>query len=369
MTFDDAIGQLLTRVQATADETSMGFPHYADTATGLWTRTPDGDWTGSFFIGELWLAAAATGERRWTELALSWAPRILPRADSRSVFRGFLFWYGAALGAVLLDDERAKDIALVGAQALASAFWSTAGLIPLGSDAEEAHTVGPTETNIDGVPGTTPLLHWAGTHLARPGLEELAIQHAVRHAELLVRDDDSVVQSATLDPGTGRPLRTYTHKGLRDDSTWARAQAWAMLGFAQASRRSSLLVRPAVRVSDWWIANLPESGVSAWDFDAARTEPEPRVDTSATAIAAAALLKLSNVLATSDEERASTYRAAAHRMVRTLVDRYLTPTGMLTSGCYNHRIGLAVDNELIWGDYFLLEALLVLTDKIEPGMV
>ena len=38
--------------------------------------------------------------------------------------------------------------------------------------------------------------------------------------------------------------------------------------------------------------------------------------------------------------------------------------GMLINGCYNKRIGLATSNELIWGDYFLLEALLTLQGKL-----
>ena len=39
-------------------------------------------------------------------------------------------------------------------------------------------------------------------------------------------------QSASFDPHTGDLLRHYTHKGVGDDSTWNRAQAWAMVGYA-----------------------------------------------------------------------------------------------------------------------------------------
>jgi hypothetical protein len=39
---------------------------------------------------------------------------------------------------------------------------------------------------------------------------------------------------------------------------------------------------------------------------------------------------------------------------------------MLTEGCFNGRTGQATRNELIWGSYFLFEALLVLTGLLDP---
>jgi unsaturated chondroitin disaccharide hydrolase len=48
-----------------------------------------------------------------------------------------------------------------------------------------------------------------------------------------------------------------------------------------------------------------------------------------------------------------------------MVTNYLTPQGeddrrpcgMLLHGCYSYRAGWDTDHELVWGDYFLLEAL------------
>jgi unsaturated chondroitin disaccharide hydrolase len=37
----------------------------------------------------------------------------------------------------------------------------------------------------------------------------------------------------------------------------------------------------------------------------------------------------------------------------------------LTEGCFNGRTGQATNNELIWGDYFLFEALLVLAGTLD----
>src|SRR5579883_3166321 len=68
------------------------------------------------------------------------------------------------------------------------------------------------------------------------------------------------------------------------------------------------------------------------------------------------------------------HRAFAERVAATLVRNYLTPVsptdrrppGILTEGCYNARIGLAVKNELIWGTYYLLESTLALSGRIDP---
>jgi len=370
---DEAVDRMLDRLARTAAADDPGFPHFADAATGAWTRTPGGDWTGAFFVGQLWLAAAVTKDPRWHEQALEWARRLCPRAASRTVFRGFLFWYGAAIGAVLLDDERAALIALDGARALATSFHPHARLLPLGAAAEEAHSVGPEETNIDGVPGGTPLLYFAAARAGDAALAEIARSHVARHIEFCVRPDASVVQSATFAAETGDLLRTYTHKGVHDDSTWARAQAWAMLGLTQAAHRDPRFTGAAARVCDWWLAHLPPGGVSYWDFDAPDVEPDPPPDTSATAIAAASLLKA----ATLDTGGAATYRKAAETMVSALVSRHLTPVdgadrrppGMLVDGCYNRRIGLATSSELVWGNYFLLESALALSGRLDPAIL
>ena len=63
------------------------------------------------------------------------------------------------------------------------------------------------------------------------------------------------------------------------------------------------------------------------------------------------------------EER---FRLEGGRLLEGLIRDYLTPLGpddgrppgMLLHGCYNLYSGEAPDHELVWGDYFLLEALL-----------
>ncbi|HEY3036735.1 MAG TPA: hypothetical protein VGJ54_19015 [Streptosporangiaceae bacterium] len=41
----------------------------------------------------------------------------------------------------------------------------------------------------------------------------------------------------------------------------------------------------------------------------------------------------------------------------------------MRGGCYDQRNGVATSNELVWGDYFLLEALLGLDGTINPSLL
>ena len=360
--------RLLARIDATATTVKDGFPHYADPATGNWTTSPNGNWTGGFWNAMCWLAAhGAPGEGRHLRRAREWTERLRPRATSDTVFRGFLFYYGALLGAVLLDDALAREVALAGARGLAASFNERAGVMPLGNEAEEASDVGHGEASVDTVQGAA-LLVWAAREAGEPSWREMALSHARRHVEFCIRDDGSVCQSASFDPATGRMTRRYTHKGIRPDSTWARAQAWAIVGYAVmhewTGERAFLDV--AMRTADWWLAHVPADGVAFWDFDDPAI-PATNRDTSATAIVAASLLKLW-ALVPREEDR-KRYLAGGEATARALVERHLDARGILGHGCYNKRIGLATDHELIWGSYYLFEALNVLTGALAPTTI
>src|SRR5688572_3279480 len=155
-----AIERMLTRVQDTASRVTTGFPHWADPDTGEWTTTPDGDWTGGFWIGMLWLAATATGDRRYRAWAGRYTERLRARIDAQTVFKSFPAYYGAALGAILHDAQAARDIGVQTARSFADLYAPTLGLVPLGAQAEEGAHIGGTETSIDSLQ-TAPFLFWA----------------------------------------------------------------------------------------------------------------------------------------------------------------------------------------------------------------
>ncbi len=367
-----AVERIMHRIDATLAQSDEGFPHYANPADGQWVRTPVGDWTGGFWVGMLWLAALHTNQSRYRDAARTWATRLAPRATSKSVFKGFLFWYGAGLGEKFFDDAVARTLCESGILGLIDMYNPAAGLIGLGAEAEEASNTGLDEANIDALPGTTALLlgSGAGSHAYKLGLS-----HVRKHIELCVRQDGSVCQSASFDSSTGALTRRYTHKGFGSDSTWARAQAWCLIGLAQAIARGAEEFRPiAIEVGDWWIEHVPADRIAYWDFDDDAI-PHTHRDTSASAIAAAALLKLSALI----PARRAIFSEVAEQTLAQLTTRYLTPiagdasdqreVGILTQGCFNKRDGVAMEHELIWGDYFLLESLMALSGELSSEQI
>jgi unsaturated chondroitin disaccharide hydrolase len=201
-------------------------------------------------------------------------------------------------------------------------------------------------------------------------MREAAVSHARRHIEICLRADGSVCQSGTVDPDTGRVVRRYSHKGYSSSSTWSRAQAWAMLAFAMSAHwlpGHPEFLQAAQKACDWWAAHIPGDLVAFWDFDDPAA-PDTFRDTSATAIATAALLKLAALIPNGDS-----YKALAERTANALIKGHLEPVarfpdniGILGSGCYNKLIDLATNNELVWGNYYFTESLVVLDGELDP---
>jgi unsaturated chondroitin disaccharide hydrolase len=376
--WNEPVDRMLLRIQDTATRVKEGFPHWADPDTGEWTTTPDGDWTGGYWIGMLWLAAATTGDARYRSWAGPLAERLRARIDAETVFKAFPAYYGAALGAILHDAPGPRDIALSTARSLARLYAPALRLVPLGAQAEEGAHIGNTETSIDSLQAAT-LLFWAAGVTGDGKLREIATNHADTIIGLHLRADGSFIQSSSLDAATGELVRHYTHKGASDTSTWGRAQAWGMLFSAQsflADRQREAWLAAAVRGAEWWLAHVPADRVAFWDFDDPAI-PNTERDTAATAIATAALLRLSR-LAPTEAERAR-WRAAAEATAGALVEGYLTPTrpgdrrvpGMLTEACFNKRVDARPQDranrcEFIVGSYYLFESLLALAGRVDP---
>ena len=84
------------------------------------------------------------------------------------------------------------------------------------------------------------------------------------------------------------------------------------------------------------------------------------VDTSAAAIAAAGLLRLSRMHG--DPAKAHFYWEAGTQIVKSLCDKYLAHQdkkweGILKGGVYHLHKGLGVDESVMWGEYYFIEAL------------
>src|ERR671933_2034991 len=89
--WDEASERMLARIRESAQAVGERFPHWANADSGEWTTTADGDWTGGYFPGMLWLAHRRTGDEEYRRLARPFVERLRGRLGGPSGFRSFLF--------------------------------------------------------------------------------------------------------------------------------------------------------------------------------------------------------------------------------------------------------------------------------------
>ena len=355
MRITDAIDKMLIRIESTAKTIKEDeFPIYADVNSGKWYTSSDGYWSDGFWVGLLWLAYYRTGEEKFLKWAENWLDKLRNRIMLPTVFRGFIFYYGAAIADILFNHDTARRIAVEGGKNLAKQYDSKLKIIPLNKleiaflNSISINEVNFVETNIDGVIAST-LLAYTSKITGEESLMEIAENHAIQHVTFCINKDGSVTQSVRLD-NEGRVIKRFNHMGLNESSIWARGQAWAMLNYALLSFYDREFLSVSRLTSEWWIKNVPKDYIAYWDFNDKTIK-----DTSATAIAASSLLKLS-------------YWEFAKNTIESLVENYLINSkipGALTNGCYFKKRELGVNSELIWGDYFLFESLLKLEGKLD----
>jgi unsaturated chondroitin disaccharide hydrolase len=196
-------------------------------------------------------------------------------------------------------------------------------------------------------------------------LRRRALQHCLTTLRTLVRGDGSTSHEGIFDLRTGEFLRQTTHQGYRGDSCWSRGLAWSLYGFGAcfdltADRR---FLAAAEHHAEFYLLNTPRGAVPPWDYDAPTdgklsiTQP----DSSAAAIAAVGLLNLAKL--TPDRVRAQAYESAALATIDTLTKPpYLADgdpnwEGILKRGVYHIHKGLGVDESVMWGEFFFVEAL------------
>src|SRR5262249_26469003 len=126
----------------------------------------------------------------------------------------------------------------------------------------------------------------------------------------------------------------------------------------------------AQRCADCYLRRAPTGQVPPWDFDVPGDAPH-LPDSSAAAIAASGLSDLSELATGQDAGR---YRAAALTIIQMLSsDAYLARShpgweGILLHGVYHYHKNLGVDESVIWGDHFFVEALVkALAGRSEAG--
>ncbi len=319
----------------------------------LWT-----DWTGGFCAGMMWQFHRRTGDPMWRERAERYSKLLEHRQHDRKVHDlGFIFlntylpWYQ------LTGDAQLHDVLIQAGRTLAMRFQEKGQYL--------SSFIGPESLFID-IMMNVPIIFYAGLETNDEELLRVAQAHCRTTAHRIVRDDGSTTHEGIFDTQTGEFLRESTHQGKSADSAWARGLAWSLYGYSKCYglTNDEFYLAISERNAAYWLTHLPPDHVPYWDFRADLSLPPPlgaQKESSAGAIAASGLLDLARQ--TRSPEAAARYRETALAMLDALTEpEYLAVNtagweGILKHGVYHTTKNLGVDESVMWGEFFFVEAL------------
>ena len=208
-----------------------------------------------------------------------------------------------------------------------------------------------------------PLLYWAAEKTNDPRFYHIAVKHADTVMKHFIREDGSVIHIGEFDPYTGEFLRSVGGQGYAHGSSWTRGQAWAVYGFALSYRhtKKEKYLECARRIADYFISNIPGSGLIPVDF----CQPESCAfeDSTAAAIAACGMLEIAKSIGGGEE---NLYHKSALKLLYALYEKrcdWSLETDAIVQKCTAAYHDKEHEFTIIYGDYFFIEAILRLKGK------
>ncbi len=326
----------------------------------VWNLSRVSNWTSGFWPGILWYIYDYTGEQEWLDAARKTTAHL---ENNKMLWYkthdlGFMMYNSFGHGYRLTNNPEYKEILLESADSLAVLFNERAGTFlswpwMVERKGWQHNTIINNMMNLN-------LLFWAGKN-GRPEYYDLAVEHAVNTARHFIRSDFSTWQVVVFDSTTGMPVQKMTFKGLSDNSTWARGQAWAVYGYVMSygETKDSLFLDIACGLADYFIESLPKDNIPYWDFNV--TEKAQMIkDASAAAITASALMNLCMIVPDSDQR--NSYFNAGKDILKSLSSSQYKSKDK-NQAFLSHSVGSfpwdsEVDASIIYTDYYYLEALI-----------
>lgn len=316
------------------------------------------DWTSGFFPGSLWYIYELTNNEKAKKQAENYTQLVelaKYRKDTHDL--GFILNCSYGNGYRITGNEKYKNVLVTGAESLMTRFDPKIGLIKSWDTRKRWNYV----VIIDNMMNLE-LLFEVGKLTNNKEMKDACISHADKTLENHFRPDNSCFHVVNYDSITGKIVEKVTHQGYKDNSSWARGQAWALYGYTLMYRETKdhKYLDQAKKIADLILKhpNLPKDKVPYWDFDAPNIPNEPR-DASAAAIIASALIEMNSYLRNQPQ-----YLKAAEHILKSLSsDKYLAKTGENGLFILKHSTGnwpknSEIDTPLSYADYYYIEALL-----------
>lgn len=322
-------------------------------------------WTSGFFAGNLWYIYLLTHNDAFKNKALEWT-QIVENEKYNNTDHDIGFKINCSFGNAykITADEKFKSIIIQSAKTLITRYDDKTKVIK-SWDAKKGKWDYP--VIIDNMMNLE-LLFEASLLTNDSIYAKIAINHANTTLKNHFRKDHSVYHLVDYLPD-GTVKSKMTHQGYRDESVWARGQAWAVYGYTMVYRytKNETYLNQATQTANFYLNHkgLPSDGIPFWDFDDPAIPNAPK-DVSAATVMASAFFELYSY---TKNERYLNYANKVLKSVQKpeyLLNEAITAPFILNRSTGNYNKNSEIDCPIVYADYYLLEALVRQKNSSEP---
>lgn len=358
---ENQIKKIIVKIERNMERFGYDFPSACAT-DGKYRIKGNDDWTNGFWTGMLALAYEYTGDEKFLHRIEANMVSFQKRLDDHFVLDhhdiGFLYSLSAGAAYKLTGNETYRATLLQAADVLLNRFQEKGNFIQAWGkygEPKEYRVIIDSFINL-------PLLFAATEYSGQEIYKEVALKHYATLLKTVFRDNASTYHTYYFDIKTGKPAYGATHQGHSDTSTWARGQAWAILGIPLNESYIHSAIFPEVypSVVEVFLNHLPKDLIPYWDFDYTDAEPSAK-DSSAAAIAACGFLEAAQQKAYPEAEGIA--KGLIYQLGELYTDAPEGNEGLLQHGVYAFAEGKGIDEPNLWGDYFYFEALMRLANN------
>ena len=324
-----------------------------------------GWWTNGFWGGIMWQMYTLTGKEIYRNIAEQNEKKLdadLMDYEKLDHDNGFKWLPTAVADYRVTGNRSSKNRGLLAAGNLAGRYNCAGKFIRAWNDWPNSKVDRRGWAIIDCMMNL-PLLYWASEETGDPRFSQIAANHADTAMKAFIRGDGSANHIVEFDPASGEMIKSYGGQGYGEGSSWTRGQSWGLYGFmlSYLHTQNNAYLETAERIANYFIANIPDSGLIPVDFR--QPEDVKLEDSTAAAIASCGLIELARQ---KDGRQQKIYLNAALKMLQALTKKSFNwneEEDNLLTKCTAAYHDEKHEFSIIYGDYFFLEALMKLTDK------
>lgn len=332
------------------------------TNNGLVTVGPT-DWTSGFFSGILWYLYEYSGEQYWRSKALSWTNYLKPMKSSTQLQHDIGFVMNCSFGnAIRLTNNPELIPILVESGTTLSKRFSP---VVNSYKSWDSGNWGNPSLNIGSWNFPVIIDNMMNLELQLKSFlfsqDSMYYKQACLHANTAIlnqiRPDFTTFHVIDYYKYNGKVIAKGTRQGYRDNSCWARGQAWGIYGFTTMYKYTNnpIYLQTATNLLGYYLNHKPTDFVPFWDYNDPSI-PNTYKDASAAAITSSALIDLYQI--TND----SSYLIHAENIIESLSSSaYTNKLGTKANFILSHSTGgcngYEADVSQTYADYYYVETL------------